>query len=74
MTLRMSDLHHEGEAVRPKELCDIEGESEDDEEDDERGQTVRMMRKMVDPKLPSAAEVEEHSLTHLPSGTGAKSV
>ena len=39
------------------------GEEEDDMQD--HGD-VRTMTKMIDPCLPSRAEIEEHRLTHLP--------
>ena len=43
--------------VESKTLCDIE-------EEDDAGSRVPV--KVLDPKLPSQAEVEEHCLTHLP--------
>ena len=43
------------------------GEEEDGEE-----QGKRSVLEMMDPKLPSRAEIEEHELTHLPYRSGCK--
>ena len=45
-------------------LSDEEGEAEVEEVQDYGD--VRTMRKMVDPKLPSKEDIEQHEMTHLP--------
>jgi hypothetical protein len=54
------------EVLRP--LCDIETKpiEEELEHPEEEQSGVRNPRKMLDPKLPSQREIEEHCLTHLP--------
>ena len=51
--------------LRP--ICDVEKDGEDGLEPPEEEQFgVRNPRRMLDPKLPTQREVEEHCLTHLP--------
>ena len=51
--------------LRP--ICDVEREGDDGLEPPEEEQFgARNPRKMLDPKLPTQREMEEHCLTHLP--------
>ena len=67
--------------VRPEELCPVEGEAlgkgevdaengdsesqlQEFKEDDEAG--ARVPVRIADPRLPSADEIEQHNMTHLP--------
>jgi hypothetical protein len=68
----MSDVHHPASCViRPLDVNDVDVEGEDDqvggEDDEEEGESgERKVQKMNSPGKPSAAEIEEHNLTHLP--------
>ena len=63
-------VHHRNRVIRPLEVNDVEGKDdmaeggEEEEEEEESGR--RKIHKMNSPGKPSAAEVEEHCLTHLP--------
>jgi hypothetical protein len=69
-------IAHTESAVRPEVdeavmqgVEDVVEEEEDKEEGEEEEDAQRGMRrpqKMIDPKLPSRAEVDEHEKTHLP--------
>ena len=53
----------DGLEAKIQEISEDEDEEKASEVDEGE---VRRMRKMVDPKLPSAAEIEAHEMTHLP--------
>ena len=53
-----------GDTVRPK--TEVEGEEEDVAERVGEEAGGREAKKMQNPRMPTAAEVEEHNLTHLP--------
>ena len=48
-----------------------EGEEEHEAEIEEDVDDVEPLRKARNPRLPSAAEIAEHELTHILTGTGA---
>ena len=61
----------EREAVRPEHECGVcgvfdEQDPGDKMEEDGGCQEARKVKKMMDPKLPTQDEIEEHNLTHLP--------
>lgn len=55
----------DADAIRP--LCDLEANPEEVVEAlGEQEYGIRNLRKLLDPKMPSQKEVDEHRLTHLP--------
>ena len=54
----------DADAIRP--LWDLEVPEEVMEADREQEYGIRNPRKLLDPKMPSQKEVDEHCLTHLP--------
>ena len=53
-------------AVRPEIACKIGIANVDDDAWDGEEGGVRVPKKALDPRLPSAEEIAEHELTHLP--------
>ena len=76
----MNELDHR--AVRPQWVCGMQGEPVEQDGDEEKESEMRFeepdegnsdqeyghrrVKNMLDPKLPSQAEVQQHNLTHMP--------
>jgi hypothetical protein len=62
-----TDFSRAGEVARRKTaIRPIESEEKEMEAGESGGEEARKVKKIQDPKLPTAAEVEEHNLNHLP--------
>ena len=73
--LSKADRPSDGETVSPSfdGIATVDAEGDDEvgtegarNEVDEPSERMRGMRRLQDPKLPSAAEVDAHAKTHLP--------
>ena len=67
----MGEIHSEScdRLIAPAEEEDpppLEGESDDEKIDGQEGEEVEPLRKATSPTMPSAADVEEHRITHVP--------